>query len=99
MSLDTKTPAVSREDRSVGNIYDRLEVARRKRERVLETPAPANVDRRALSTTPGPRRAFPKLKPPRADMPEYGTAGRWDWVVPWLLGLAIFLLIFAFAVS
>ena len=97
MSLDTNNPVPNREDRSVGNIYDRLDAARRKREQILETPVPANDDRRA-ETTPSVHRPFPKLKPARSNTLVARAGRRWDWAMPWALGLAIFVLIFAFAV-
>ena len=99
MALETRHPATDRGDRSVGNIYDRLDAARRKREQVLDTPAPANDDRETMSTpTRAANRVFPTLKPPRPDFSEEVSPSRWEWAVPWLLGLAIFAVIFVFAV-
>jgi hypothetical protein len=76
----------------MGNIYDRLEDARKKRERALETPHPANDDR--------PQLPFPKLKPP-VDFPAetLPQPSFIEWAAPVLLALAIFAVIFAFAVS
>lgn len=98
MSLDTNNPVSNREDRNVGEIYDRLDAAQRQREDILETPAPANDDRRTVSMPPRRRRPFPKLKPPRRENLGSGAARSWDWATPWALGLAIFILIFVFAV-
>lgn len=99
MALETRHPASNRGDRSVGNIYDRLDAARRKREQALETPTPANDDRETMSKpTPAAKRVFPTLKPPRHDFAEEVSPPRWDWAVPWLLGIAIFAVIFVFAV-
>lgn len=99
MAFETRHPDSNRGDRSVGNIYDRLDAARRKREQILDTPPPANDDRRAV-TKPAPAvRAFPKLKPPRTESAPEGTVRNWDRLLPWLLGFAIFVVIFAFAVG
>ena len=99
MALETRHPASNRGDRSVGNIYDRLDAARRKREKALETPTPANDDRETMSkSAPAADRVFPTLKPPRYDFAENVSPPRWEWAVPWLLGLAIFAVIFVFAV-
>jgi len=82
----------ARQDRSVGNIYDRLESARAQRARALETPYPANDDR--------PQRPFPRLKPPVDFPPETAQASsRLEWAAPVLLALAILAVIVAFAVS
>lgn len=43
-------------------------------------------------------RVFPTLKPPRHDFAEEVNPPKWDWAVPWILGLAIFAVIFVFAV-
>lgn len=48
--------------------------------------------------TPAAKRVFPTLKPPRHDFAEEVSPPRWDWAVPWLLGIAIFAVIFVFAV-
>jgi len=98
VALETKHPVHSRGDRSVGNIYERLDAARRQREQVLETPAPANDDRRAQNKQLPHARTFPKLKPPKTDLPKDTVVRRWDWIAPWLVGAAIFVLIFGFAV-
>jgi hypothetical protein len=99
VALETRYPASDRSDRNVGNIYERLDAARRKREKVLETPTPANDDRETMrQPIPAASRAFPNLKPPRRDVTNETAPPRWDWAVPWLLGLAIFAVIFVFAV-
>lgn len=95
MSLETKTPPPSREDGNVENILDRLDAARHQRGQILDVLDPANDDRRAVNTH---RRPFPKLKPPRRDSLDPGAARNWDWVAPWALSFAIFVLIFVFAV-
>ena len=41
MALDKSGRANSRSERGVGNIYQRLDEARRQREQALDTPAPA----------------------------------------------------------
>lgn len=100
MGFSTNFPEEIRGDRNVGNIYERLEDARRKRERALETAEPANDDRRALTAmSTAVSRGFPTLKPPASDMPDGATERRFDWAVPWLLGLLIFAVIFGFAVG
>lgn len=99
MALDNKNSTSRRSDQSVGNIYDRLNAARRKREQVLDTPKPANDDRKTMSKpAPTADRVFPTLKPPRHDFAEEVSPPKWDWAVPWILGLAIFAVIFVFAV-
>ncbi len=100
MGLNTNFPDEIRGERNVGNIYERLEDARRKRERILHTSAPANDDRRAQSAVSTPvNRGFPTLKPPASDMSDGATERSLDWTVPWLLGLLIFAVIFGFAVG
>ncbi len=100
MGLNKNIPEEVRTERNVGNLYERLEDARRKREQILETPAPANVDRRTQKTVSMPlSRSFPTLKPPAQDVAENPSGSRLDWAVPWLLGLVIFGVIFAFAVG
>lgn len=100
MGLNTRIPDEARGERNVGNIYERLEEARRKREQVLDTPEPANYDRRTESKASASlRRAFPTLKPPAPDFADNAVERRFDWAVPWLLGLLIFAVIFAFAVG
>ncbi|MEL7152034.1 MAG: hypothetical protein AAGK71_14950 [Pseudomonadota bacterium] len=98
MGFESKYSVASRTDRSVGNIYDRLDAARRQREQVLETPEPANDDHVAREMSQQRTRPFPTLKPPRPVMEQETALRRWDWIVPWLLGVAIFALIFWFAV-
>lgn len=86
-------------ERNVGNIYDRLDEARRKRERILETPPPANDDRRAKNVSKPVSRSFPTLKPPASDAQDAVGERDLDWTIPWLLGLVIFAVIFGFAVG
>ena len=99
VTLETSQPVSRRGDRSVGNIYDRLDAARQQREKVLETPPAANTDRRAETAATAAPLAFPTLKPPRSQTLANPSQRRWDWIAPWLIGAAIFVLIFAFAVS
>ncbi len=100
MGLTTNFPDEVRGERNVGNIYERLEDARRKRDRALDTPAPANDDRRAQRTMPEPvTRSFPTLKPPVQNLHDTATERSLDWAVPWLLGFLIFAVIFGFAVG
>ncbi|MGR3512164.1 MAG: hypothetical protein ACU0GG_05325 [Paracoccaceae bacterium] len=98
MGLEPGYPVNDRSERKVGNIYDRLDAARRQREQVLATPEPANDDRRAAPPRVTPTKALPKLKPPAPGYAELPEARRWDWIAPWLVGAAIFALIFWFAV-
>jgi len=92
VSLSETEQGQARQDRSVGNIYDRLESARAKRARALDAPRPANDDR--------PQRPFPRLKPPVDLPPETAPqASILEWAAPILLALAILALIVAFAVS
>lgn len=88
-------------DRSVGNIYERLDQARRKRDKILDPPAPANSDEKVKGTPVIRQRSFPKLQPqlPQLEMPEVAESPRWDWLINVGLGLVIFLVIFVFAVS
>ena len=100
MGLNTNFPDEARGERGVGNIYERLEDARRKRERALETPAPANDDRHAQHKSPAPvKRTFPTLKPPKRDMQDTASERSLDWTIPWVLGFLIFAVIFVFAVG
>ncbi len=100
MGLTTNFPDEARGERNVGNIYERLEDARRKRERALDTPAPANDDRRARHAMSAPvTRSFPTLKPPATDIQDTATERSLDWTVPWFLGFLIFAVIFGFAVG
>ena len=96
MALDNKGRVETRADRNVGNIYKRLDEARRQREQALETPPPANLDREARLSKPRP---FPRLKPPRNDMPTVAEPHRLEWMVPVVLGLAILAVIMGFAVG
>lgn len=98
MGFEPKQSASHRDNRRLGNIYDRLDAARRQREQILEPPEPANDDRRAEAHAKPRPRPFPTLKPPRAVPTRDTEVRRWDWIVPWLLGAAIFALIFWFAV-
>ena len=98
MAHGTGNPADARGERNAGNIFERLDAARRVREHILDTPEPANDDRR----TPRPmttRTVFPTLKPPHQDMPDAAEERSWAWLVPWIIGAAILAVIFAFAVS
>lgn len=97
MPFETRHPASTSEDNGVGNIYDRLDAARQRRERILDTPSPANDDRRT-SRKPDADYVFPTLKPPRPDMPDVAVERSWAWTVPWLVGAAIVAVIFVFAV-
>ena len=100
MGLNTNFPEEFRGERNVGNRYERLENARRKRERALKTSAPANDDRRTQNAMSKPvNRGFPTLKPPASDMSDGATERSLDWTIPWLLGLLIFAVIFGFAVG
>lgn len=99
LSLDTSDTVEERVERGVGNIYERLDAARRKREEILDIPEPANEDRRAAVKSRVPDRVFPTLKPPRPPMPVVATEPKYDRFVPWFLGLLIFVVIFAFAVG
>jgi hypothetical protein len=95
VSLDPKNSVGA--TRQLGNIYERLNAARRRRERLLETPFPANDDRQV------PRRraaaeSFPALKKPRPE-PPVRAAREWSRAVPWLLGALIFAVVSAFAVG
>ncbi|MEO1536293.1 MAG: hypothetical protein AAFR73_01055 [Pseudomonadota bacterium] len=100
MGFEQRYSVKSRGDRAVGNIYERLNAARRKREEVLEVPIPANVDQQSSAPCAQPkRRPFPTLKPPRSENTKETLYRNWEIAVPWLLGLAIFALIFWFAVS
>ncbi len=98
MSFGRGSPAETRAEQSTGNIYHRLNVARRKRERILDTPSPANDDRQA-SRVPSQAKVFPTLKPPRTDVPDMADGKNWSWAVPWLIGATIFAVIFGFAVG
>lgn len=98
MAFGRRSPAESPADQNIGNIYERLNLARRKRERILDTPSPANDDREA-SRIMSRTRTFPTLKPPRADMPDIGVEKGLAWTVPWLIGATIFAVIFGFAVG
>ena len=90
MSVSSNDRKETRQDRSVGNIYERLDDARKKREKALETPPPANHS----------KRPFPKLKPPVDFPPEPGPRpSRLEWAAPILLSLAIFGLLVAYAVG
>lgn len=92
MTLSRQNRGEARKDRSVGNIYDRLEDARRQRERALDTPSAANDDR--------PQRAFPRLKPPADFPPETAPQPSLaEWAAPFLIALAIFAVIFVYAVG
>ena len=99
VALETRTPADIRDDRSRGNIYDRLEAARQQREKALETPRPANDDWRAAARPPLRERSFPTLKPPLPDSLDAASPHSLSWTIPWLLALAIFAVIFSFAVG
>ena len=98
MSLESRDPLDAGSEQRSGNIYDRLEAARRKRERILRTPYPANDDHKAPAARPVSE-TFPALKPPRDVTPSTTGAPQWSRAVPWLLGALIFAVIFAFAVG
>lgn len=74
----------------MGNIYERLDDARRKRERLLDTPPAAN-----RAKPPFPRLKAPLGNPTVTDAPRRGPG----WMLPVLLALAIFGVIFVFAVA
>ena len=95
--MDSNGPVGAAADRQLGNIYDRLDAARRRRERLLRTPEAANDDRQVTKPR-APSEVFPRLKPPRVQGPGHGPAPRRDAALPWLLGALIFVLIFVFAV-
>ncbi len=100
MGLNKNFPENVRSERNVGNLYERLEDARRQRAEILETPEPANVDRRAKGATSMPlSRSFPTLKPPADNLSENTTDHSLDWVVPWFLGALILAVILGFALG
>lgn len=99
MGLETSHPDQTGQERNVGNIYARLNAARRQRERVLETPLPANVDPGNAVVKRAMKRPFPTLKPPAREMPDIAGERKLDWTIPWLIGFVIFAIIFGFAVG
>ena len=96
MALDKSGRANSRSERGVGNIYQRLDEARRQREQALDTPAPANIDREAR---PDAKRPFPKLKPPVDESPTVAEPSRLEWMLPLALSVVILAVIVGFAVQ
>ncbi len=98
MAFETRTPADARGERSKGNIYDRLEAARQQREKVLDTPTPANDSRTPTRPTSRPQ-SFPTLKPQAPDILSETRESSFGWGVPLLLALVILGLIFSFAVG
>ena len=95
MALDKSGRANSRPERGVGNIYERLDQARRQREQALDTPVPANIDRKAPMQT---QRPFPILKPPADDTPTVAEPSRMEWMLPIAIGLVILAVIVGFAI-
>ena len=96
MALDKSDRVKTRVDHSVGKLYARLDQARARREQILETPEPANA---AIPPSPQPR-PFPRLKPPRPDMPDAAAKpGRFDWLTPVFLATLIFAVLFAYAIG
>ncbi|MDJ0637561.1 MAG: hypothetical protein QNJ20_01905 [Paracoccaceae bacterium] len=96
MALDKSDRVETQVDHSVGNLYRRLDQARARREQILDTPEPANA-----GMAPSPMaRPFPRLKPPRPNMPDNAaTPGRFDWLGPVVLAGIIFAVLFAYAIG
>ena len=96
MALDKSDRVETQVDHSVGNLYKRLDQARARREQILDTPEPANA-----GMAPSPvARPFPRLKPPRPNMPDAAAKpGRLEWLAPVLLAGLILAVLFAYAIG
>ena len=99
MSVNRTDRASAPVECGVGNIYDRLEDARKKRAQILETPEPANQDWEARRRRVSSRQSFPTLKPPKPQAAEPAPRPRqFGWTAPLALSLLILLVLFVYAV-